>query len=167
MDKSFPLVMVAAMVVVAFATIWLIKRFIQPPTAEGKKRLTIFLRFVVAQYVILTALVLLSVEHVVQPRWLGVLGLANFIGSFLIMWTALKRAPISDRDITREPRMRAVKSSRLLIAIYVFALVSGLFHIRELPSIGIVVGIAVNVLILIALITNLRRNQAKLNTSKQ
>jgi hypothetical protein len=167
MDKSFLLVMVAAMVVVAFATIWLIKRFIQPPTAEGKKRLTIFLRFVVAQYVILTAFVLLSVEHVVQPRLLGVLGLANFIGSFVIMWAALRRAPISDGDITREQRVRAVKSSKLLIAIYAFALINGLLHIGDVPLIGIVVGIAVNVLILIALVTNLRRNQAKLNDIKQ
>lgn len=167
MDKSFPLVMVAAMVVVAFATIWLIKRFIQPPTPEGKKRLTIFLRFVVAQYVILTAFVLLSVEQIVQPRVLGVLGLANFIGSFVIMWAALKRAPISDRDITREQRVRAVKSSKLLIAIYAFALINGLLHIGDVPFIGIVVGIAVNLLILIALVTNLRRNQARLNDIKQ
>jgi len=167
MDKSFPLVMVAAMAVVTLATVWLIKRFIQPPTAAGKKRLTIFLRFVVAQYVILTALVLLSVEQVLPPRLLGVLGIANLIGSSLIMWAALKRAPISDRDITREQRVRAVKSSKLLIAIYVFALINGLFHIGELPSIGIVVGIVVNVLILIALITNLRRNQAKLDASNQ
>ncbi len=79
---------VAAMAVAALATIWLVKRFIQSPTAAGKKRLTIFLRFVVAQYVIITAFVLLSVEHVLQPRLLGVLGLANFVGSFLIMWAA-------------------------------------------------------------------------------
>jgi hypothetical protein len=166
-DKSFLFVMVAATAVVALATVWLMKRFIQPPTAAGKKRLTIFLCFVVAQYVIITALALLSVERVLQPRLLGVLGIANFVGSILIMWVALKRAPISDRDITQEQRVRAVKSSKLLIAIYVFALVNGLLHIRELPSIGIVVGVAVNVLILIALITNLRRNQAKLNASKQ
>jgi hypothetical protein len=167
MAKSFLLAMVVAMAVATFATIWLTKRFVQPPTAAGKKRLTIFLCFVVAQFVILTALVLLSVEHILQPRLLGNLGLANFVGSFLIMWAALKRAPISDRDITQEQRVRAVKSSKLLIAIYVFALVNGLFHIRELPSIGIVVGIAVNVLILIALINHLRRNQAKLKASKQ
>jgi hypothetical protein len=167
MDKSFLLTMVVAMAVVTFATIWLMKRFVQPPTAAGKKRLTIFLCFVVAQFVIITALALLSVEHILQPRLLGILGLANFVGSFLIMWAALKRAPISDRDITQEQRVRAVKSSKLLIAIYVFALVNGLFHIRDLPSIGIVVGIAVNVLILIALTNNLRRNQAKLNASKQ
>ena len=167
MGTSFLLVMVAAMAVVAVATILLLKRFIQPPTAAGKKRLTIFLRFVVAQYVIITAFVLLSVEHVLQPRLLGILGLANFVGSFLIMWAALKKAPISDLDITQEQRVRAVKSSKLLIAIYVFALVNGLFHIRELPPVGIVVGITVNLLILIALITHLRRNQAKLNASKQ
>jgi hypothetical protein len=167
MGKSFLLVMVAAMALVALATIWLVKRFIQPPTAAGKKRLAIFLRFVAAQYVIITAFVLLSVEHVLQPRLLGVLGLANFVGSFLIMWAVLKRAPISDLDITQEQRVRAVKSSKLLIAIDVFALVNGLLHIRELPPLGIVVGVAVNVLMLIALITNLRRNQAKLNASKQ
>ena len=90
MNKSFPLVMFAAMAVVTAATVWLIKRVIQPPTAAGKKRLTIFLRFVVAQSVLITALVVLSVEHVLQPRLLGVLGLANLIGSFLIMWAALK-----------------------------------------------------------------------------
>jgi hypothetical protein len=167
MDKSFLLAIVAAIAVVALATIWLLKRFIQPPTVAGKKRLTIWLRFIVAQYVITTAFVLFSVEHVLQPRLLGVLGLANFVGSFLIMLAALKRAPISDRDITQEQRVRAVKSSKLLIAIYVFALLNGLLHIRELPSLGIVVGIAVNVLILIALITNLRRNQAKLNAIKE
>jgi lipid-A-disaccharide synthase-like uncharacterized protein len=167
MDKSFLLVMVAAMAAVALATIWLVKRSIQPPTAAGKKRLTIFLRFIVAQYVIITAFVLLSVEHVLQPRLLGVLGLANFVGSFLIMWAALKRAPISDQDVTQEQRLRAVKSSKLLIAIYVFALLNGLLHVRELPPLGIVVGVAVNVLILIALINSLRRNQAKLNASKQ
>jgi len=166
MDKSFLLVMVTTMAVVAVTTIWLGKRFIQPPTAAGQKRLAIFLRFVVAQYVIITALALLSVEHVLQPRLLGVLGLANFVGSFLIMWAALKRAPISDRDITHEQRKRAVKSSKLLIVIYVFALLNGLLHIRELPPMGTVVGIAVNVLILIALLTNLRRNQAKLNASR-
>jgi hypothetical protein len=167
MDKSFLLVMVAAMAAVALATIWLVKRSIQPPTAAGKKRLTIFLRFIVAQYVIITAFVLLSVEHVLQPRLLGVLGLANFVGSFLIMWAALKRAPISDQDVTQEQRLRAVKSSKLLIAIYVFALLNGLLHVRELPPLGIVVGVGVNVLILIALINSLRRNQAKLNASKQ
>ncbi len=129
MDKSFLLVMIAAMAVVALATVWLVKRFIQPPTVAGKKRLTIFLRFVVAQYVIITACMLLSVEHVLQPRLLGILGLANFVGSFLIMWAALKRAPISDLDITQEQRVRAVKSSKLLIAIYAFALVNGLLHI--------------------------------------
>src|ERR1700685_165579 len=121
MDKSFLLGMVAAMAVAALATIWLVKRLIQPPTGAGKKRLTIFLRFVVAQYVIITAFVLLSVEHILQPRALGALGLANFVGSFLIMWVALKRAPISDLDITQEQRVRGVKSSKLLIAIYVFA----------------------------------------------
>ncbi len=167
MAKSFLLVMIAAVAVVALATIWLMKRFIQPPTDAGRRRLTILLRFVVAQYVIVTVLVLLSVERVLQPRLVGILGLANFVGSFLIMWAALKKAPISDRDITQEQRLRAVKSLKLLIAIYVFALVNGLFHIRELASIGIVVGIVVNVLILTALITSLRRNQAKLNTSKQ
>lgn len=167
MDRSFLSVMIAVMGVAALATIWLVKRFIQPPTAAGKKRLTIFLRFVVAQYVIITALELLSVEHLLQPRLLGVLGLANFIGSFLIMWAALKRAPISDQDITQEQRVRAVKSSKLLIAIYAFALINGILHIRELPPVGMVVGIGVNVLILIALITNLRRNQARLNDSRQ
>src|SRR5436853_137026 len=167
MDESFLLVMVAAMAVVTLATVWLIKRLAQPPTASSKKRLTIFIRFVVAQSVIITPLVLLSVEHVLQPRLLGVLGLANLIGSFLLMWTALKRAPISDGDITQEQRVRAVKSSKLLIAIYAFALINGLFHIREFPPVGIVVGIAVNVLILIALIANLRRNQARLNDSRQ
>jgi hypothetical protein len=94
----------------------------------------------------------------------------NFVASFLIMWSALKRAPISDRDITQEQRVRAVKSSKILIAIYLFALLNGLLHIRELSSmssIGVVVGIGVNVLILTALITNLRRNQAKLNASTQ
>lgn len=167
MDTSFPLAIVAVMAVVAVATIWLIKRFVQPPTAAGKKRLTIFLCFIVAQYVILTALALLSVEQVLQPRLLGILGLANLLGSFLIMSAVLKRAPISDRDITREQRLRAVKSSKLLIAVYVFALVNGLFHVGELPVTGIVVGIAVNVLILLALITNLRRNKAKLDDIKQ
>jgi hypothetical protein len=167
MDKSFLLVMVAAMAVVALATVWLMKRFIQPPTVAGKKKLTIFLRFVVAQYVIITALVLLSVEHVLQPRLLGVLWFANFGGSFLIMSAALKRVPISDIDITQEQRVRAVKSSKLLIAIYALALVNGLFHIGELPLIGVVMGIAVNVLILTALITNLRRNHAKLDDGKQ
>jgi hypothetical protein len=163
MDRSFLFVMVAVMAVVLFATIWLTKRFIQPPSAAGKKRLTVLLRFIVAEYVIITTLSLLAVEHVLQPRMLGILGLANFIGSFLILWAALKRAPIPDRDITREQRIRAVKNSKLLIAIYVFALINGLLHIRDFPVIGIVVGIAVNVLILIALITNLRGNQAKLN----
>ena len=167
MDKSFLLVMVAATAMLTLATIWLIKRFIQPPTAAGKKRRTILLRFIVAQYVIITALMLLSVEHLLQPRLFGILGLANFVGSFLIMWVALKKAPITDRDITREQRVRVVRSSKILIAIYLFALVNGVLHIRELPSIGIVVGIAVNVIILIALITNLRRNQTKLNASKQ
>lgn len=166
MDKSFPLVMVVAMAVVALATVWLLKRFIQPPTAAGRKRLTIVLRLVVAEYMVVTTLALLSVEHLLQPRSLGILGLANFIGVFLVMWLALKSAPISDLDITREQRKRAIKSSKLLIAIYVFALINGLFHIRELPWIGIVVGVAVNILILIGLITNLRRNQAKLNATE-
>lgn len=93
MDKSFLVVMVAAMAVVTLAAIWLVKRFVQPATAAGKKRLTILLRFVAAQYVIITAFVLLSVEHVLQPGLLGVFGLANFVGSFLTMWAALKRAP--------------------------------------------------------------------------
>ena len=93
MDKSFLFVMVVATAALALATIWLVRRFIQPPTAAGKKRLTIFLRFVVAQYLIITGLALLSVEHVLQPRLLGVLGLANFVGSFLIMWAALKKRP--------------------------------------------------------------------------
>lgn len=167
MDKSFLLVIVAAMAVVALATIWLVKRFIQPPTAAGKKRLTIVLRFVVAQCVITTAFGLLSVEHVLQPRLLGILGLANFIGSILILSVALKRAPVSDRDITREQRVRAVKSSKLLIAIYVFALINGLFYTGKVPLIGIVVGITVNALILIGLVINLRRNQAKLTASNQ
>ena len=92
MDKSFLLVMVAAMAVITLVTIWLVKRFIQPPTAAGKKRMTIFFRFIVAQYVIITTLALLSVEHVLQPRLLGVLGLANFVGSFLIMWAGPEKS---------------------------------------------------------------------------
>ena len=101
------------------------------------------------------------------PYLLGILGLANFVGSFLVMWAALRRAPISDLDITQEQRVRAVRSSKLLIAIYAFALINGLFHIGELPRTGMLVGIAVNVLILTGLITNLRRNQAKLYDGKQ
>jgi hypothetical protein len=167
MDKAFVLVMAAAMAVVTLATVLITRRFVQPPSAAGKKRLNIFLRFFLAQCVIIAVLALLSVEHVLPPRWLGVLGLANLIGSCLILVVALKSAPISDRDITREQRIRAVKSSKLLIAIYVFALINGLFHIRELPLIGIVVGIAVNVLILIALIANLRTTQARLNDGSQ
>ena len=167
MDKSFVIEMIAVMAVVALATIWLVKKFVQPPTAAGKKRLTIFLRFVLAQYVIMTAFVLLSVGHVLHARLLGILGLGNFFGSFLILWAALKRAPISDRDITREQRVRAVKISKLLIAIYLFALINGLLHIREFSSAAIVVGISVNILILIGLVTNLRKNQAKLNDRSQ
>lgn len=167
MDKSFLLVMVAAMAVVTTAMVWLIKRGYEPPTAAGKKRLTIFLRFFVAQCVIITTLVVLSVEHVLQPRLFGVLGLANVIGSLLIMWAALKRAPISEQDITREQRLRAIKGSKLLIAIYVFALINGLLHVGHLSSIGIVVGIVMNLLIITALITNLRRLQAKLTDSNQ
>jgi hypothetical protein len=163
MDRSFPFVMVAMMAVVLIATIWLLKRFIQPPTDAGKKRLTIFLCFIVAEYVFITALVLLTVEQMLSPRTLGILGLANLICSFLIMWVALKRAPISDQDITRDQRLRAVKSSKVLIAIYVIGLINGLFHFGKLPLIGIVVGVAVNALIVVALITNLRRNQAKLD----
>ena len=166
MDKSFLLVIVPAMAVVTLAMVWLIKKLVQPATAAGKKRLTIFLRFVIAQSVIVTSLVLLTVAHVLQPRLLGILGLANLGGSFLIMWAALKRAPISDEDISQEQRERAVKSSKLLIGFYLFALVNGLLHIREFPLTGIVVGVAVNVLIVTALITNLRRNQAKLNARK-
>ena len=114
MDRSFLLLMVAAMAVVALATIWFVKRFIQPPTAAGKRRLTILLCFVAAQFVITTAFALLSVEHVLQPRLLGILGLANFIGSVVILSVVLKRAPVSDSDITREQRVRAVKSTKLL-----------------------------------------------------
>jgi hypothetical protein len=69
MDKSFLLVMVAAMAVVTLSTVWLMKKFIQPPTAAGKKRLQIFLCFAVAQSVIITALALLSVEQVLQPAY--------------------------------------------------------------------------------------------------
>ena len=167
MDKSFLIVMVGTMAVVAVATAWGVKRFVQPPTEAAKKRLTIFLRFVVAQYVILTTLVILTVEQVLQPRLLGVLGLANLIGSSFILSVALKRAPITDRDVTREQRVRAVKSSKLLIAIYLFALVYGLFHIRGMSPAPIVFGVAVNVLILFLLVTNLRRNQARLNDDIQ
>jgi hypothetical protein len=167
MDKSFLLVMAAGMAVAALATIWLVKRFVQPPTAAGKKRLTIILRFVIAQYAITTAFALLAVGHALQLRVLGILGLVNFVGSVLILSLALKRGPVSDRDITRDQRVRAVKSSTLLIAIYVFALINGLFYVGKAPLIAIVVGITVNILILIALITNLRRNRAKLNASSQ
>ena len=83
------------------------------------------------------------------------------------MWAALKRAPISDQDISREQRVRAVKGSKLLIAFYVFALINGLLRIQQLSSLGLVVGIAVNLLIITGLITNLRRDQAKLNDSNQ
>lgn len=159
--------MVVGMAVVTAATVWLMKKVIQPPTTAGKKRLRIFLRFFVAESVILTALVVLSVEHVLQPRLWGLLALVNLIGSILILWAALKRVPISDQDVTREQRIRAIKSSKLLIAIYVFALINGLFHIGGLPTIGIVVGIAVNLLIVTALITNLRRHQAKLNNNSE
>jgi hypothetical protein len=112
------------MAAVALATVWLLKRFIQPPTAAGRKRLTIFLRLVVAEYMVVTAFALLLVEHLLQPRLLGILGLANFMGVFLVMWLALKRAPITDRDIRREQRKRAIKGSKLLIAIYVVALIN-------------------------------------------
>jgi hypothetical protein len=166
MDKSFPLVMVVAMAIVALATVWLLKRLIQPPSAAGRKRLTIFLRLVVAEYIVFTAFALLSVEHLLRPRLLGILGLANFIGVFLVMWLAMKRAPISDRDITREQRKRAIKASKLMIAIYAFAFINGLLHIRELPWMGIIVGVALNILILVGLITILRRNQAKLNATE-
>lgn len=54
MDRTLLFVMVAMMTVVLTTTIWMLRRFIQPPTAAGKKRLTIFLRFVVAKYVIRT-----------------------------------------------------------------------------------------------------------------
>ena len=167
MDESFLIVMVATMAVVALVTIWLLKRFVQPPTEAGKRRLTIFLRFVVAQYVILTAFVVLAVEDVLHPRLLGVLGLANLIGSTLILSGALKRAPITTQDVTREQRVRAVRISRLLIAIYLFALMDGLLHIREMSSVGIVIGVAVNVLVLVFLVTNLRRNQTRLNDGSQ
>jgi hypothetical protein len=167
MDISFLLVTVVVMAVVALITIWSIKRSVQPSTAAGKRRRTIFLRFILAQYVIITTLALLTVEKIIQPRLLGLLGIANFVGSFLILWTALKRAPIAEQDITQEQRVRAVKSSKFLIAVYAFALLNGLFHIHDVPLIGLVVGIAVNVLILTLLFTNLRKNQAKLNPEKQ
>ena len=167
MDISFLLVTVVVMAVIALITIWSIKRSVQPSTAAGKKRRTIFLRFILAQYLIITTLALLTVEKIIQPRLLGLLGIANFVGSFLILWTALKRAPISEQDITQEQRVRAVKSSKFLIAVYAFALLNGLFHIHDVPLIGLVVGIAVNVLILTLLFTNLRKNQAKLNPEKQ
>jgi hypothetical protein len=167
MDTSFLIVMMAAMVGVSLATIWLIKTFVRPSTAASKRRLTIFLRFIIAQYVILTCLALLSVEGVLKPRLLGVFGLANFVGSFLILRAALRRAPISDGDITREQRVRGVRASQVLIVIYVFALINGLLHIRGLPLIPVVVGVAVNILIVTALITNLHRSKAKLNDNKQ
>ena len=154
--------MVAATAVTMLATVWVVKRLVKPPTPSGKKRLTIFLRVWIGQYLVVTTLALLSVEHILRPRWLGVIALANFIAVFVIMWAALKRAPISDQDVTQEQRVRAVKSSKVMIAIYVFALINGIFHIRELPIAGLVAGIAVNILILAALITNLRRNQARL-----
>ncbi len=166
MDSSFPLVMLLVMVVVAFATVWLVKRFVQPPTAAGKKRLAIFLRFIVAQYVVITILVLASVRHILPPRWMGIIGLANFVCSFLIMWIALKRAPISDQDVSQAQRLRAIKSSKLLVIIYVIALLNGFRFIGKLPLWGIIAGIAVNVLIVVALITNIRRNQAKLDEGK-
>lgn len=167
MNKSFVLMMVVMTAVLAAVTVWLTKRVAKPPTAAGKKRLTILLRFFVVECVFLTALVVLSVEHLLKPRLLGVLGLANFVGSFLIMWAVLKRVPVSDEDITREQRLRAIKSSKFLIAFYLFALINGLFHIGELSSTAIVAGVAVNLLIMFALITNLRKQQAKLNASNQ
>jgi hypothetical protein len=167
MNKSFVLGMVVLTAVVAAATVWLTKRAVQPPTAAGKKRVTIVLRFFIAEYVFITALAMLSVGHLLKPRLLGVLGLANFVIGFLILWAALKRAPISDQDITREQRVRAVKSSKFLIAFYVFAVINGLFHVGQLSSTEIVVGIAVNVLITAALIANLRKQQAQLNDSNQ
>jgi hypothetical protein len=66
---KFLLVMVPAMGVLALATIWLVKRLIQPPTAAGKKRLTIFLRFVVAQYVIITAFAFPSNTYCSPAYW--------------------------------------------------------------------------------------------------
>jgi hypothetical protein len=167
MNKSFVLGMVVLTAVVAAATVWLTKRSVQPPTAAGKKRLTIFLRFFVVEYVFLTALAMLSVAHLLKPRLLGVLGLANFVVSFLIMWAVLKRVPISDQDVSREQRLRAIKSSKVLIAFYVFALINGLLHVGELSSAAIAAGVAVNVLITAALIANLRKQQAKLNDSNQ
>lgn len=167
MNTTSLLVMIAIGAVVTAATVWRLWRFLQPPTPAAKKRLTVVLCFIVAQFVIVNSLVLLSVQHVLQPRMLGILGLVNLVCSSLILGIALKRAPISDRDVTREQRVRAVRSSKILIGFYLVCLFNGLFHIRQWPAISIAVGVLVNALILTALVKNLRRNQAKLVSGEQ
>lgn len=162
MNASFSVVMILVMATVTSAMVWLVKRSVQPPTAAGKKRQAIFLRFIVAQSVILTSIVLLSVQHLIPPRFLAILGIANFVGSALILTAAFKRVPISDQDVSQEQRRRAIKASNILLVIYVIGLINGLGHVRQMPLPSILVGIAVNVLILFALGANIRRNKAKL-----
>ena len=96
MSTSFPVVMIAMMALAAVGTVWLIKKVVQPPTDAGKKRLTIILRFVVAEFAIITVLALLSVEHLIHPQLFGILALVNFVGGILIFIVAIKRAPITD-----------------------------------------------------------------------
>jgi hypothetical protein len=146
-----------------FVIVWIIRKQTPPaPTEAGKKRQRIMPRILVGEFVFLTLIVLLSVGHLLTPRALGFLGLANFFGLFLIIWIAQRRTPITERDISREQRVRALKGTKTLLVVYGFGLLNGLFRIREFPLPTLLIGVFVSSLILAALIIHIRRQQVKL-----
>ena len=160
---QFAVTFVLMMTVIVFVLGWIIRKQTPPaPTEAGRRRQSIMPRIIVGELVFLTLIALLAVEKLLTPRAFGFLGLANFVGVSLIIWIAQRRTPITERDISREQRVRAIKGAKTLLVIYGFGLLNGLLRIREFPLPALLIGVTINLLILAALITHIRKQQAKL-----
>jgi len=104
--SDMALAFIPLMALAGFGSIVLVKRSVRPPTEAGKKRLRVFLRFLLLQYLFISVLALAVVNHLLPPRWLGIVAAASFMCSFLIVRALLKRTPASDKDVSQEQRLR-------------------------------------------------------------
>jgi hypothetical protein len=128
--------------------------------------------FVLCYASALTVLVSLYMAHDISPRGLGFAGLALMVVGFVVLTRYLRRAQklpslIESGELTPEVTKR-IRRQILSLRIYVGGLVLGLImalsDFRSLPAISIVVGVAINQLLMWSCIKRINQLKKRLNS---
>ena len=120
----------------------------------------------------LMILVSLFMAHDISPRGLGFAGLALMVVGLIVLTRYFRKAQklsslIESGELTPEVTKRIsrqIRSLQIYVALLVFGLIAGLSDIHSMPVISILVGVAINQLLMWSCIKRIKQLKKRLNS---